>query len=81
MSEPVLTDEQKRTFREAGERRLANGIRLKQVRFMADANQVQSFNAIWESWLDRWGKQAAVDHLIRLMGTVESRLRDKERAK
>jgi hypothetical protein len=75
----TLTDEEKRVFREAGERRAAAGIKLKRVYFMADANQVASFNALWESWVLRWGKQRAVDELIRFMSLVETRIRDKER--
>lgn len=76
----TLSDEEKATFRAAGERRKKAGIRLKRVNFMADANQVASFNALLESWIERWGKQKAVDELLRLMSTVESRLRDKERS-
>ena len=77
----TLTDEEKRAFREAGERRAANGIRLKRICFQADANQVVSFNALFESWIIRWGKQKAVDELLRFMALVEARLRDKECAK
>ena len=74
-----LTDEEKATFRAAGERRKAAGIRSKRVCFLADANQIASFNALFESWVIRWGKQRAVDELLRFMSLVESRLRDKER--
>jgi hypothetical protein len=76
----TLTDEEKRVFREAGERRKANAIRLKRVTFLTDANQAESFNAIWESWCLRWGKQRAVDELLRFMSLIEARLRDKENA-
>jgi hypothetical protein len=77
----ALTDEEKATFRAAGERRKAAGIRLKRIYLLADENQVTSFNVLWESWVERWGKQKAMDQLLRFMSLVESRLRDKERAK
>jgi hypothetical protein len=77
----TLTDEEKRVFREAGERRAKAGIRLKRIYLLADENQVASFNVLWESWVERWGKQKAMDQLLRFMSLVESRLRDKERAK
>ena len=78
MVSDTLTEEEKATFRAAGERRKAAGIRLKRVSFMADANQVASFNTLFESWVIRWGKQRAVDELLRFMSLVEARLRDKE---
>jgi hypothetical protein len=77
----TLTDEEKATFRAAGERRKAAGIRLRRIYLLADANQVESFNVLWESWCTRWGKQRAMDELLRFMSLVESRVRDKERAK
>jgi hypothetical protein len=77
----TLTDQEKATFRAAGERRKAAGIRLRRIFILADANQVASFNTLWESWVDRWGKQKAVDELLRFMSLVEARLRDKERTK
>jgi hypothetical protein len=77
----TLTNEEKATFRAAGERRKAAGIRLKRIYLLADENQVASFNVLWESWLDRWGKQRAMDELLRFMSLVEARVRDKENAK
>jgi len=75
----TLTDEEKATFARAAERRKAAGIQLRRIFIMADATQVTSFNALWESWTIRWGKQRAVDELLRFMSLVETRLRDKER--
>ncbi len=75
-----LTDEEKATFRAAGERRKAAGIRLKRIYLLADENQVASFNTLWDSWCTRWGKQRAMDELLRFMSLVEARVRDKENA-
>jgi hypothetical protein len=75
-----LTEQEKATFRAATERRKKCGIRLKRFSVMCDAHQVVGLNQLWDAWTERWGKQAAVDHLLKLMSTVEARLRDKERA-
>ena len=75
----TLTDEEKATFRAAGERRKAAGIRLKRFAVMCDANQIESLNVLWDSWTERFGKQRAVDHLIKMWGHAEARLRDKDR--
>jgi hypothetical protein len=76
-----LSDSEKATFLAATERRRAAGIRLKRVCFMADEAQVEAFNIVWESWIERWGKTQAVDHLILLICRAEARYRDGEAAK
>jgi hypothetical protein len=75
-----LSEEEKALFRAATERRKAAGIRLKRFAIMCDEKQVESLNELWNAWTERWGKQHAVDELLRLMSLVETRLRDKERA-
>lgn len=75
-----LSETEKETFRAASERRKKAGIRLKRFAIMADENQVVSLNSLWDSLVERFGKQSAVDHLIRMWGAAEARLRDSERA-
>ena len=67
-------------FREASARRRENGIRLKRFAVMCDATQVEALNEIWDSWCIRFGKQKAVDVLIRVMSNVEARLQEKDHA-
>jgi hypothetical protein len=76
----TLTDEEKATFRAAGERRKAAAIRLKRFAVMCDANQAESLNVLWESWVERFGKQLAVDHLIKMWSHAEARLGDRRNA-
>jgi len=73
-----LTSEEKAAFKSATERRRANGIRLKRITLCAEASQVQGFNEIWEVWVERYGKNSAVDVLLRLMSTVEARIREED---
>jgi hypothetical protein len=80
MSDSTLTDEEKATFKRASERRAAAGIKLRRIYLLADENQVASFNVLWDSWCVRWGKQRAMDELLRFMSLVEARVRDKENA-
>jgi hypothetical protein len=75
-----ISEEEKLMYRAATERRKAAGIRLQKFSVMCDTKQVESLNVLWDAWVERWGKQHAVDELLRLMSTVESRLRDKERS-
>jgi hypothetical protein len=67
-------------FIEASRRRRENGIKLKRFAVMCDETQVEALNILWGSFVERWGKQQAVDHLIVILSKVEARLRDKERA-
>jgi hypothetical protein len=74
-----LTEHEKAVFRAAGVRRKNAGIRLKRFAVMADANQIESLNVLWDAWAERFGKQQAVDHLIKMWSAAEARLRDQER--
>jgi hypothetical protein len=74
-----LTEHEKAVFRAAGVRRKEAGIRLKRFAVMCDSNQIESLNVLWDSWAERFGKQAAVDNLIKMWSHAEARLRDKER--
>jgi len=76
-----ISEEEKALYRAATERRKLAGIKLKRFAIMADENQVVSLNSLWDSLVERFGKQSAVDHLIRMWGAAEARLRDNERAK
>lgn len=73
-----LTESEKATFKAATERRRLNGIRLKRITLLADASQVEAFTIIWSSWVERYGKNSAVDVLLRLMSTVEARIREED---
>jgi hypothetical protein len=74
-----LSDQDKDVFRRAAERRKAAGVILKRFAIMADASQVEAINEIWESFVLRWGKEKAVDVLLRAMCRIETRMRDRER--
>jgi hypothetical protein len=76
-----LSEQEKAIFKSAGERRKERGIVLRKFSFMAESNQVFALNELLDSWIQRFGKEQAIDHLIVLWGRVEARLRDKERAK
>jgi hypothetical protein len=76
----LLSDAEKQTFQRAAARRRDNGVRLKLLRMFVEESQAVAFNEVWESWLLRWGKVGAMDRLIRLMCTVEARVRDQENA-
>ena len=74
-----LTETEKQIFLAATERRKQNGIRLRRVCFLAEANQVESFNLILDSWIRRWSKTDAIETLLYVMAKVESRMQEKER--
>lgn len=71
-----LSEQEKATFKSATERRRAAGIRLKRFAVLCDSSQVESLNELWDSWVERLGKQTAVDHLINLMAHSEARMQD-----
>jgi len=73
-----LSDAEKLTFKNATARRREAGIRLGRISFMATTEQVQSFNELWDSWVERWGKNKAVDILLSAMSGIEARVRDQE---
>lgn len=75
-----FTEEEKKVFLDATNRRKAAGIKLKRIAIMADASQVEAFNILWDGWVERYGKAMALNHLISIMARVEARLRDKENA-
>ena len=77
----LLSDAEKATFKRATERRRENGIRLKQLRIDCEAKQVEAFNIIWSSWVEKFGKTRSMDGLIRLMSTANALVMDQERAK
>ena len=76
----TLSPEEKAVFKRAAQRRNENGVKRKMIRMYAEESQAVAFSELWESYVLRWGKTGALDHLIRLMALVEARLRDKERA-
>ena len=65
-------------FRDASARRRANGIRLRRITLLAEESQVEAFNILWESYVERFGKNKAVDVLLKLMSEVETRIREQE---
>lgn len=73
-----LSETEKATFRAATERRRAAGIRLRRISFMADSSQVEAFTSLWDGWVERFGKNAAVDVLLKLMSEVEARIREEQ---
>lgn len=74
----VLSEDEKQFFQRAAARRKENGIKQKLIRMFAEESQVVAFNELYESWVIRWGKIGALDHLIRVMSVVEAKMRDKE---
>jgi hypothetical protein len=73
-----ISEEEKAIFRAAAARRTANSIRLKRVVFSCDENQAESLSVLLDAWVTRFGKQAAIDHLIRMWGHAEARLKDRD---
>ncbi len=69
-----LSEQEKQTFLAATNRRKAAGIRLRKVTFMADENQVISFNEFFSDWVEHLGKQHAVDYLIVAMQKADEAL-------
>jgi hypothetical protein len=76
-----FTPEQKETFKDASKRRRDRGIRLKQFAVRAEESQVIALSELYEAWLERWGKEDAIDRLIRMWAHAEARIRDQEHAK
>lgn len=74
-----MDDATKAIFVAAGERRKQLGIRLKRICLMADATQVEAFNSIYDGWVQRWGKEDAMDFLIAELCDAEVKLREWER--
>jgi hypothetical protein len=72
----ALSDAEKRTFLDATNRRKAAGIKLGRISFMATKEQVESFNELFNAWVERWGKNKAVDVLLSMMSGIEARIRD-----
>ena len=71
-----LSAEEKQTFLAATNRRKEAGIKLGRISFMATKEQVESFNELLNSWVERWGKNKAVDVLLSMMSGIEARVRD-----
>ncbi len=76
-----LTSEEKAVFKSATDRRRAAGIKLKRVSFMAQEHQVEAFNTLLDSFITRWGKNKAIDHIISILSRVEARMQDAENQK
>ena len=68
-------------FRDAAQRRRENGIRLKRISFMAQEHQVEAFNTLLDSFITRWGKNKAIDHIISILSRIEARMQDAEQEK
>jgi hypothetical protein len=73
-----LTEAEKAVFLAATNRRKERGIRLRRICLLAEESQVVAFNEIWDSWCIRWTKQGAMDRLLRVMCSIEARMRDQE---
>ena len=73
-----LSDQEKQTFKAASERRKEAGIKLKRVNITMSVKQVEAFYIVWDAWVERFGKNMAVDGLISLMSRVEARMRDQD---
>ena len=76
-----MDDATKAVFFAAGERRKARGIRLKRVCFMADETQVETFHLIYNEWVQRFGKEDAIDFLLACMCESQARLAEYDRAR
>lgn len=77
-SKRELSPEEKQVFKAASERRREAGIKLRRVCITMSVEQVEAFYIVFDSWVERWGKNKAVDGLISLMSRVEARMRDQE---
>jgi hypothetical protein len=77
----MLTDEQKAVFSMATERRKQNGIRLKRISLAAEESQVELFHGIYDGWVQRMGKEDALDYLLSWLCEGEVRLREYDAAR
>src|SRR5215468_3471620 len=72
----MLSEAAKAVFVQAAEARKQRGIKLGRVAFMADSSQVDMFNGIYNEWVDRFGKEDALDFLLSWMNEANARLRE-----
>jgi hypothetical protein len=77
----MLSDQEKQTFKAAGERRRARGVELRKFSVMAERSQVEALSELYDAWIARFGKEQALDHLILLWGRAEARLGDRDEQK
>jgi hypothetical protein len=71
-----MDDATKAIFAAAAERRKQRGIKLKRIGLMAEAGQVEVFHMIYSGWVERFGKEDAVDFLVSMMCEAETKLRE-----
>jgi len=76
-----LSDEEKALFQAHTERRRERCIRLRKVSFFAEQHQVEGFFEIFDTWVERWGKEGASDMTVSAMCAAEARYRDMIEAK
>lgn len=63
-------------FKANAARRVANGLKNGMLTVRADQSQIVAFNELWETWMDRWGKEKAMDAVIASMCDSEARYQD-----
>ena len=76
-----MDDATKAVFVAAAEQRKLRGIKLKKIGLMADSSQVEAFHLIYEGWVQRFGKEDAVDFLVATMCEAEVKLREWDAAR
>ena len=76
-----LSESEKAVFLAATNRRKSRGIRLKLFAVKAEESQVEALTELYNAWIARFGKEAALDNLIVIWGRAEARLCDRDRAK
>ena len=75
-NDSVVSEGEKSFWKGHTERRRERGMRLKQIKFFAEASQVKGFFSLFEDWVLRWGKETATDLVIASMCDAEARYQD-----
>lgn len=70
-----LSDEQKKVFKDAAERRKAAGIKLGRWCVMLDKAAIESINEYWDTWVRTLGKERATDYFVVIMRNGHEKLR------
>jgi hypothetical protein len=71
-----LSQEAKKVFLDATNRKIERGKRDKLIRMFAEESQVEAFYEVWKVWLDRWSKEKCMDALIASVCDAEARYQD-----
>jgi len=70
------SEEEKQYWKVATERRKANAMRLGRLCVYVEKEQVDGFNELYQTWIERWGKSQATDAVIAAIAEYEAKYQD-----